>query len=65
MLDFNSENTQSSIIKFESMLKTNHVYFFDAQEFEDIIVHYLGFAENNLAKKALKMGLNQHPSNLE
>ena len=51
MLDFNSENTQSSIIKFESMLKTNHVYFFDAQEFEDIIVHYLGFAENNLAKK--------------
>tara|TARA_B110000285_G_C15140187_1_gene630189 strand:- start:2784 stop:4106 length:1323 start_codon:yes stop_codon:yes gene_type:complete len=47
------------------MLKTNHVYFFDAQEFEDIIVHYLGFAENALAKKALKMGLTQHPSNLE
>ena len=65
MLDFNSENTQSSIIKFERMLKTNHVYFFDAQEFEDIIFHYLGLAENSLAKKALKMGLNQHPSNLE
>ena len=65
MLDFNSENIQSSITKFERMLKTNHVYFFDAQEFEDIIVHYLGFAENALAKKALKMGLTQHPSNLE
>ena len=27
--------------KFESMLKTNSVYFFDLVEFEEIIVHYL------------------------
>ena len=65
MLNFNSEETQSSISKFERMLKTNHIYFFDAQEFEDIIVHYLGFGENQLAKKALKMGLEQHPSSHE
>lgn len=65
MLNYNSENAQSSIIKFEHMLKTNHVYFFDAQEFEDIIVHYLGVGNNQLAKKALKMGLEQHPSNVE
>ena len=62
MLNFNSEETQSSITKFEQMLKTNLVYFFDAQEFEDIIVHYLSFGEHQLAKKALKMGLEQHPS---
>jgi tetratricopeptide (TPR) repeat protein len=65
MLNFNSENVQSSITKFEHMLKTNHVYFFDAQEFEDIIVHYLGFGDTQLAKKALRMGLDQHPSNIE
>ena len=65
MLNYNSENAQSSITKFEHMLKTNHVYFFDAQEFENIIVHYLGFGDNQLAKKALKMGLAQHPSNIE
>ena len=65
MLNHNSEETQSSITKFEQMLKTNHIYFFDAQEFEDIIVHYLGFGENQLAKKALKMGLEQHPSSHE
>lgn len=65
MLNFNSEETQYSISKFERMLKTNHIYFFDAQEFEDIIVHYLGFGENQLAKKALKMGLEQHPSSHE
>jgi len=65
MLNFNSEETQSSISKFEHMLKTNHIYYFDAQEFEDIIVHYLGFGDNQLAKKALKMGLEQHPTSHE
>ena len=65
MLNFNSEELQSSISKFERMLETNHLYFFDAQEFEDIIVHYLGFGENQLAKKALKMGLEQHPTSHE
>ncbi len=65
MLNYNSEETQSSVLKFEQMLKTNLIYFFDAQEFEDIVVHYLGFGENQLAKKALKMALEQHPSNYE
>ena len=65
MLNYNSEDTQSSICKFERMLKTNLVYFFDAQEFEDIINHYLGIGEHQLAKKALKMGLEQHPSSHE
>ena len=65
MLNYNSEETQSSINKFEQMLKTNLIYFFDAQEFEDIIVHYLGYGEHQLAKKAIKMGLEQHPSSHE
>ena len=65
MLNFNSEETRSSITKFEQMLKTNLLYFFDAQEFEDIVVHYLGFGESQLAKKALKMGLEQHPDSNE
>ena len=29
-----------SLSKFESMLKTNSVYFFDSIEFEEIIQHY-------------------------
>ena len=62
MLNYNSEETQSSIFKFEQMLKTNLIYFFDAQEFEDIVIYYLGIGENQLAKKAIKMGLEQHPS---
>jgi len=65
MLNYNSEEAQSSISKFEQMLKTNLNYFFDAQEFEDIVIHYLSFGENQLAEKAIKMGLDQHPGSHE
>lgn len=51
--------------KFESMLKTNQVYFFDSEDFEDIIHHYLDNGKVNLAKKAIKIGLEQHPSSTE
>ena len=50
-----------SLSKFESMLKTNKVLFFDSEEFEDIILHYLDIGKPALAKKALKLALEQHP----
>ncbi len=50
-----------SISRFESMLKTNDVYFFDATEFERIIQHYLSIGKHSLAKKAVQLGLEQHP----
>src|SRR5690554_5007337 len=50
-----------SISKFENMLKTNKVCFFDSEEFENIILHYLDTGKLNLSKKALKLGLDQHP----
>jgi tetratricopeptide (TPR) repeat protein len=50
--------------KFESMLKTNSVYFFDAAEFEEIIDHYIEVGKHALAKKALILGLEQHPNSL-
>lgn len=51
--------------KFESMLKTNRVYFFDLLEFEEIIVHYLDVGKHSLAKKAIKLGLEQHPASVD
>ncbi|MBL6668728.1 MAG: tetratricopeptide repeat protein [Flavobacteriaceae bacterium] len=65
MFESNSEELKPSIEKFEQMLKTNHIYFFDAQEFEDIVLHYIGYGQNQLAKKAIKMGLDQHPQDIE
>ena len=46
------------------MLKTNNVYFFDSVEFEEIIHYYLDNGKHSLAKKAVKLGLEQHPSSV-
>lgn len=54
-----------SLTKFESMLKTNSVYFFDLVEFEEIIIHYLDAGKHALAKKAVKLGLEQHPQSVD
>jgi len=50
--------------KFESMLKTNSVYFFDSVEFEEIIHIYIDSGKISLAKKAIKLGLKQHPNSV-
>jgi tetratricopeptide (TPR) repeat protein len=55
------EEYNLSLSKFESMLKTNKVLFFDSEEFEEIILHYLDMGKASLAKKALKLALEQHP----
>jgi len=56
------DNNNLSLSKFESMLKTNHVLFFDSNEFENIIHHYMDIGKMALAKKAIKLGLEQHPA---
>jgi len=54
-----------SLLKFESMLKTNSIYFFDLVEFEEIIIHYIDAGKQALAKKAVKLGLQQHPASVD
>jgi tetratricopeptide (TPR) repeat protein len=56
-----NEDHHFSLSKFETMLKTNDVLFFDSNEFEYIIFHYLETGKFALAKKAVKLGLEQHP----
>jgi tetratricopeptide (TPR) repeat protein len=60
-----NERPNQPIAKFESMLKTDDVYFFDAEDFEDIIHHYLNNGKISLAKKAIKIGLEQHPDAID
>jgi len=57
-----NEPNNFSLSRFESMLKTNSVLFFDSEEFEDIINYYLENGKISLAKKATKLGLEQHPT---
>lgn len=62
-LSHNEENSLS-LTRFESMLKTNDILFFDSNEFENIVHHYLENGKIALAKKAVKLGLSQHPSSV-
>ena len=48
-------NSDSPIPRFEQMLKTNEVYYFDAEDFECIIQYYIDSGEINLAKKSLTL----------
>ena len=59
-----NDNNNLPLSKFESMLKTNNVLFFDSEEFENIIHHYLNQGKIALAKKAIKLGLSQHPTSI-
>ena len=65
MITNNSEEIKNSIYKFNEMLKTNFVYFFDVKEFQNISEYYLSTGEIQLSKKAVSMGLSQHPNNLD
>lgn len=62
-LSHNEENS-FSLTRFESMLKTNDVLFFDSAEFENIVHYYLENGKIALAKRAVKLGLSQHPSSI-
>ncbi|MDR2223941.1 MAG: tetratricopeptide repeat protein [Flavobacteriaceae bacterium] len=59
-----NEEDNLSLDRFESMLKTNKVLFFDSEEFENIILHYLDSGKLTMAKKALQLGLEQHPNSV-
>ena len=58
-----NKSHKSPITRFELMLQSNRVYFFDATEFEEIIQFYIDSGSLRLAYKALEIGENQHPGN--
>ena len=61
-MNYNHEGNNPSLSRFESMLKTNDVVFFDSDEFETIANYYIESGKIALARKAVKLGLEQHPS---
>ena len=63
-MNYSQDDENLSLTKFESMLKTNDILFFDSSEFENIIHHYLENGKIALAKKAIKLGLEQHPGSI-
>ena len=51
-------------LKIRRNAQNEFYVFFDAQEIEFIALHYIDFGKINLAKKAIKIGNRQHPSNI-
>ena len=64
MQQFFNNDGSLPLSKFELMLKSNSVYFFDSNEFEEIILFYVDTGKFSLAKKAMKLGLAQHPTSV-
>ena len=65
-MDFNFDDfADLPVSRFESMLKTNEIHFFDATEFEEIGQYYIDMANLQMAKKAIEVGLGQHPDSVE
>ena len=63
-MNYSHDDENFSLTRFESMLKTNDILFFDSSEFENIIHHYLENGKVALAKRAIKLGLEQHPTSI-
>ena len=53
------------IRRFEAMLQTNENVFFDLEDYLDIVDEYISIGEPNMAKKALEIGLEQYPDNVD
>lgn len=61
---YSHDDENFSLTRFESMLKTNDILFFDSSEFENIIHYYLENGKIALSKRAIKLGLEQHPTSI-
>ncbi len=62
---FESNELDSALAKFENMLKNRETCFFDVEEIELVVEHFIFNQNNNRARKAIKIGCEQHPDSLE
>lgn len=60
-MNFDNNEFDYPIQRFEQMISSNEIVFFDSVEFENIINYYLDSGRIGLAKRALKYALDQHP----
>lgn len=60
-----NDEIHDHISRYERMLKKNDEYFFDVEQFESIIDHYLEQNELNKAAEVLKFARKQHPTSID
>jgi len=59
------ERNDDILKRFEQMLQTNENYFFDLEEFLDIIDEYVTVGNYNMAQKAIDLGLQQYEDSVD
>ena len=53
------------IKKFEEMIESHRELYFDSEEIEQIIIHYLELGDISYAERAVHHGLSIHPNSIE
>lgn len=53
------------IVKFENMIENNEETYFDTDELEEIIIHYLEIGDVELAETAVNFATKLHPDSIE
>ena len=61
--EFGSKELQSLIGKFEEMVAKDTVYFFDSDNFAEIIDYYLNNSHFEKSLKAIETAIQQYPFN--
>ena len=51
--------------KFEAMIESNDEFYFETEEYEEIIIYYLEMGDISFADMATKYGLKIHPNSIE
>lgn len=57
---------ESELIKrFEEMIEHNEEYYFDSEELEEVVIHYLEMGDISFAELSVDFALRLHPNSLE
>ncbi len=59
--DEDKDGLNELLERFEQMLKDGKHFFFDTEEYEDLVEHYIQHNDLKLANRALNMGMEQYP----
>jgi len=63
MYNYREDSEMGDVVdRYEQMLRTEHQYFFDVHEFENIADHYLDDEDYPHALEAIDFAIRQHPS---
>ena len=61
----NDNENNESIVRYEDMIRKNTSYFFDVDEFQDIIDYYIDKNRPNSALRAIEIASGMHPLSSE